>query len=96
MAFKSTTQKAPIPKISHLYHLFEQFRYFLLLIFRTIGRRSLEVRDQCEFFVHRTRVTRNLQSSKIRFIFGFYSCDKKLIKVNGKPTFYCSLHCCKL
>ena len=36
MAFKSTTQKAPIPKISHLYHLFEQFRYFLLLIFRTI------------------------------------------------------------
>ena len=37
MAFKSTTQKAPIPKISHLYHLFEQFRYFLLLIFRTIA-----------------------------------------------------------
>ena len=35
MAFKSTTQKAPIQKISHLYHLFEQFRYFLLLIFRT-------------------------------------------------------------
>ena len=37
MAFKSTTQKAPIPKISHLYHLFEQFRYFLLLIFRTMS-----------------------------------------------------------
>ena len=41
MAFKSTTQKAPIPRISHLYHLFEQFRYFLLLIFRTI-RASVE------------------------------------------------------
>ena len=32
----------------------------------------------------------------VRYIFGFYSCDKKLIKVNVKPTLYCSLHCCKL
>ena len=36
MTFESTTQKALIPKISHLYQYFEQFRYFLLLIFRTI------------------------------------------------------------
>ena len=35
MTFESTTQKAVIPKISYLFHLFEQFRYFLLLIFRT-------------------------------------------------------------
>ena len=35
MTFESTTQKALIPKISHLYHYFEKFRYFLLLIFRT-------------------------------------------------------------
>ena len=27
----------------------------------------------------------------VRYIFGFYSCDKKLIKVNVKPTIYCSL-----
>ena len=46
------------------------------------------MRDQCEFFVHRTRVTRNLQSSKIRFIFGFYSCDKKLIKVHCTAVSY--------
>ena len=50
----------------------------------------MEARDWCEFFtVHRTGVTRNLQA--VRYIFSFYSCDKKFIKVNVKPTFYCSL-----
>ena len=52
------------------------------------GRRSLEVRDWCEFFTVQTGVTRNLQA--VRYIFSFYSCDKKVIKVNVKPTFYCS------
>ena len=42
------------------------------------------------FTVHRTGVTRNLQA--VRYIFRFFfSCDKKFIKVNVKPTFYCSL-----
>ena len=40
MTFESTTQNALIPKISHLYHLFEQSRYFLLLIFRTNSVKS--------------------------------------------------------
>ena len=53
------------------------------------GRHSLEVRDWCEFFTVQTGVTRNLQA--VRYIFSFYSCDKKFIKVNVKPTFYCSL-----
>ena len=69
-------------------------RSFLVASFYTScsvhdGRRSLEVRDWYEFFtVHRTGVTRNLQA--VRYIFSFYSCDKKFIKVNVKPTFYCS------
>ena len=41
------------------------------------------------FTVHLTGVTRNLQA--VRYIFSFFSCDKKFIKVNVKPTFYCSL-----
>ena len=50
----------------------------------------MEARDWCEFFiVYRTGVTRNLQA--VRYIFSFSSCDKKFIKVNEKPTFYCSL-----
>ena len=69
-------------------------RSFLVASFYTScsvhdGRRSLEVRDWYEFFtVHRTGVTRNLQA--VRYIFSFYSCDEKFIKVNVKPTFYCS------
>ena len=41
------------------------------------------------FTAHRTGITRNLQA--VRYIFSFYSCNKKFVKVNVKPTFYCSL-----
>ena len=68
-------------------------RSFLIVSFYTScvhdGRRSLEASDWCEFFtVHRTGITRNLQA--VRYIFSFYSCDNKFIKVNVKPKFYCS------
>ena len=45
MTLKSTTQKPLIPNISHLYHYLEQFRYFLLLIFRTIRAKNSFVKN---------------------------------------------------
>ena len=44
------------------------------------------------FAVHRMGVTRNLQAVRYNHTYSFFfSCDKKFIKVNVKPTFYCSL-----
>ena len=44
------------------------------------------------FTVHLTGVTRNLQAVRYIRYSVFFSCDKQLfIKVNVKPTFYCSL-----
>ena len=55
----------------------------------------MEVRDWCEFFtVYRTvsdGSNKKFASGIKRYIFSFYSRDKKFIKVNVKPTFYCSL-----
>ena len=42
-----------------------------------------------QFIGRETGVSKNLQV--VRYIFRFYSLDKKFIKVNVKPAFYCSL-----
>ena len=69
------------------------------------GRLSCSVHEKCSnltgvpwkpgtgaifFYCSSDGSNKKLASSKIHIPF-FFSCDKKFIKVNVKPTFYCSL-----